>query len=149
MILQIKELGKEISDPLKVASIIKKILALEDPADQNKEHFWTIGVNNKNQIIYIDLTHLGTLNKSIVHPRDVFRQAISHGVCSIIVVHNHPSGNPEPSKDDLAITEKLKRSGEILDISCLDHIIIGDCFFYSFNSDDYSVIEGENNYSTL
>ena len=139
MILQVKEIDKKINCPSEVAIVLKSILSMEDQADQDKEHFWTIGINNKNQIKYIDLTHLGTLNQSIVHPRDVFRQAISFGVNSIIVGHNHPSGNPEPSTDDYNITEKLKKSGEILGIECLDHIIIGNEFFYSFNSDDYFV----------
>ena len=138
MILQVKEIDKKINCPSEVAIVLKSILSMEDQADQDKEHFWTIGVSNKKQIKYIDLTHLGTLNQSIVHPRDVFRQAITFGVNSIIVGHNHPSGDPEPSANDYEITEKLKKSGEILEIECLDHIIIGHGFFYSFSCNDYS-----------
>ena len=138
MILQVKEIDKKINCPPEIARVLKNILSMEDQADQNKEHFWTIGVNNKNQILYIDLTHLGTLTESIIHPRDIFRQAITHGAYAIIVGHNHPSGNPEPSAKDFDITEKLKKSGEILGIECLDHIIIGHDFFYSFECNDYS-----------
>lgn len=136
MILQIKEVGKEINKPSKVAKILKKILSFEDPADQNKEHFWTIGVNTKNQILYIDLTHLGTLNKSVVHPRDVFRLAISHGAFAIIVGHNHPSGSSEPSIDDRRITNKLNAAGDLLEIPCLDHVILGKEFFFSFHDEE-------------
>ena len=140
MILQIKDIGKEIGKPAKIAKLLKRLLSFEDPADQNKEHFWTIGVNTKNQILYIDLTHLGTLDGTTVHPRDVFRQAITHGAFAIIVGHNHPSGDPAPSQEDRTITRKLKDSGDILSIQCLDHIIIGQDWFYSFDSDDYFIL---------
>ena len=139
MILQIKEVGKIINKPSKVAKILKKVLSFEDSADQNKEHFWTIGVNTKNQILYIDLTHLGTLEQSVVHPRDVFRTAISYGAFAIIVGHNHPSGDHKPSANDHKINKKLNAAGDLLAIPCLDHIIIGTNSFYSFHDKDFNL----------
>jgi DNA repair protein RadC len=92
-----------------------------------KEHFWVIGLNTRCAIQYIDLASLGTLNASLVHPREVFRFAIFKAVSSVILSHSHPS------EDDLAITKHLTEAGKILGIEVLDHIIIGDhTSFYSF-----------------
>jgi DNA repair protein RadC len=98
-----------------------------------KEHFWVVGLNTRNAIQYIDLASLGTLNSSLVHPREVFRFAILKAVSSVIVSHNHPSGDPEPSDDDLTITRRLTEAGRIVGIDLLDHIVIGTRgSFYSF-----------------
>jgi DNA repair protein RadC len=137
MLIQTKEIGKTINKPSKIIKILNKLLSAEDLADQAKEHFWTIGVTAQNKIIYIDLTHLGTLDFSTAHPRDIFRQAITHGAFAIIVSHNHPSGDPKPSRDDHKKTKQLKLVGDFLEIPCLDHIILGKVHSYSFNSDEY------------
>src|SRR3989304_564010 len=89
-----------IRSPGDVATLLRAILAAEGEIDSMKEHFWSVGVNNKNVIQYIELTALGTLTQAIVGPREVFRLAVHRGVASILVVHNHPSGDPEPSKED-------------------------------------------------
>lgn len=106
------------------AQILYEILSMEDEIDRNKEHFWVIGLNTKNKVLFVDLISLGTLDQALVHPREVFRLAISKGVFRIIVGHNHPSGDPEPSPDDISLTERLKKAGDILGIELLDHVII-------------------------
>ncbi len=94
-----------------------------------QERFIVLLLNSANRMYKEVVVSIGSLNASIVHPREVFRQAISSSAASLIVVHNHPSGNPEPSREDLAITKQLSEAGKILDIKLLDHIIIaGDSF---------------------
>ena len=117
-----------------IAKIINSILESESEIDQEKEHFWAIGLTTNNRIIYIDLVTLGTLNESLVHPRETFRLAVLKGVNCLIVCHNHPSGNLTASKNDIEITERLKKGGDILGIKLLDHIIVGDGY-YSFQNE--------------
>ena len=107
-----------------VAEVFRSILAIENEVDRDKEHFWALGLNTKNQVQYIELTSLGTLTSSLVHPRETFRLAVMRGVASLIVVHNHPSGDTNPSTDDITITKRLVEAGKILGISLLDHLII-------------------------
>lgn len=94
--------------------------------DSQKENFIGIYLNTKNEIIKSELISLGCLNGSIVHPREVFKPAILNSACNVIVIHNHPSGDVNPSKDDREITQRLRDAGKILGIEVLDHIIIGD-----------------------
>ena len=83
-------------------------------------------LDGANCLISIETITKGIANQSLVHPREVFRTAISQGAVSIVMVHNHPSGNPEPSEDDIKLTERLAQAGDIVGIDVLDHIIIGD-----------------------
>ena len=100
--------------------------------DKAKEHFKLILLNPRNKIIGVSTISIGTLNASLVHPREVFKDAIMHSAASVVLAHNHPSGDPEPSEDDLKITKKLVDSGKILGIEVIDHIIIGKNNFCSF-----------------
>lgn len=118
--------GEKISSSFEVAKVLTAMLDMDNEVDRDKEHFWVIGLNTKNVIKFIDLVSLGTLTNALIHPREVFRLSVMKGVCSIIAGHNHPSGDPEPSRDDIAITERLKEAGNILGITLLDHVIIGD-----------------------
>ena len=118
-----------------VSKVFKGILRVEDEPDRHKEHFWVMGLNVKNKVEYIELISLGTLTEGLVHPREVFRSAIIKNVSSLIFCYNHPSGDTEPSKNDIDITEILKKGGKILGIKILDHIIIGNSFF-SFQADN-------------
>jgi DNA repair protein RadC len=111
-------------------SVVKAIRA--SIQDKAKEHFKLILLNPRNKIIGISTISIGTLNASLVHPREVFKDAITHGAASVVLAHNHPSGDPEPSEDDLKITKKLVESGKILGIEVIDHIIIGKNGFFSF-----------------
>jgi DNA repair protein RadC len=124
MEIQIKETNLSITNDHIVGNIFRDILRNESVIDQDKEHFWVMGLNQRNTIKYIELVSLGTLTSSLVHPRETFRMAILKGVAGIIAIHNHPSGDPSPSEDDLTLTVRLKEAGKIIGINLLDHIII-------------------------
>ena len=112
---------------------IKKITCAEDVfnlmherlKDKKEEHFYVLMLNNQNNIIAEQEISKGILDASIIHPREVFKPAIKNSASKIILVHNHPSGNPEPSGEDIEITEKLIKAGDEIGIKVLDHIIIG------------------------
>jgi len=123
---------KEIKNPKEMAGVFQQVLKMESQIDQDKEHFWVAGLNTRNVIKYLELVSLGTLDANLVHPREVFRLTISKGVAQIVVGHNHPSGDPEPSEDDLEITQRLKKAGEIIGIEVIDHIIIAGNDYLSF-----------------
>jgi len=125
MIIKECKRGELLSSSKAVSDLLKNILNMESEIDQDREHFWVIGLNAKNRLLFIDLASLGVLTGSLVSPMNVFRLAISRGVASVIVGHNHPSGDPTPSRDDIAVTERLKKAGEILGVTLLDHVIIG------------------------
>jgi DNA repair protein RadC len=125
--MEIKEHnGKITSTAADIASVVTSIIGAMAKHDRDKEHFYCIGLDVKNRIKYIDLASMGTLTSSLVHPREAFRLAIMKGVANLIFSHNHPSGDPAPSREDITITEKLKDSGEILGIKILDHVIVGN-----------------------
>lgn len=107
-------------------------LMMEEIRYLKKEMFKALLLDTKNQIIKIVDVSIGSLNSSIVHPREVFSEAIKCGCNSIIFVHNHPSGDPTPSKEDIQTTQRLESAGNILGIRVLDHIVIGDGKFISF-----------------
>ena len=100
--------------------------------DSRKEYFLTLLLDGKNRIIRRVQVSEGSLNQSIVHPREVFISAIKESAAAIILVHNHPTGDPAPSTEDIAITRRLREAGDIMGIKVLDHIIIGDGEFVSF-----------------
>jgi DNA repair protein RadC len=116
---------KAITAPQTVAAVLKAVLSHDCEVDQSKEHFWAVGLNTRNCIEYVELVSLGTLNASLVHPREVYRTAIGKAVASVILGHNHPSGDPEPSQEDLKITKRLVEAGKIIGIDVIDHVIIG------------------------
>jgi len=117
----------DIKDP---ESVVKAIRA--SIKDKAKEHFKLILLNPRNKIIGISTISVGTLNASLVHPREVFKDAITHSAASVVLAHNHPSGDPEPSEDDITITKRLIEAGKILGIEVMDHIIIAKNGFFSF-----------------
>jgi DNA repair protein RadC len=102
-----------------------------------KEHFLCLFLNTKNHIIARETLSVGTLNASLVHPREVFRAAIQRSSASIICVHNHPSGDPTPSPEDIALTKRLVEAGELVGIEVLDHLVIGDARFVSLKEQGY------------
>ena len=105
-------------------NILTNVLMSEHEIDRDKEHFWTIGLDNQNVIKYVELVSLGNLNSSIVGCRETFRMAIMKGVQSILCAHNHPSGKLKVSEQDSATCKRLSEAGEILGIQILDFIII-------------------------
>ncbi|MCQ4088174.1 DNA repair protein RadC [Saccharibacillus sp. JS10] len=138
--LQLKaamELGRRI-----VASRLSESVTIRSPKDAaellteqlrylQKEHFVCLFLNTKNVVIAQETLSIGSLNASIVHPREVFRAAIKYSSASIVCAHNHPSGDPTPSPEDLAITKRLVEAGQIVGIDVLDHIVVGDGRFIS------------------
>ena len=124
MIFQLKEADKKVvKDPKAVAELLQRLLGLEDEIDQDKEHFYCIHLDTRSRIKLIEVVSIGIVNASLVHPREIFRRAIIAGATNILVAHNHPSGQSEPSDADLEITKKLRQAGEIIGIHLLDHLI--------------------------
>ncbi len=118
---------KKITSPQDVAEMFIPLLK-----DELKEKFLLICLNSANKIIKFETISIGNLNSSIVHPREIFKAAIENSSASVILMHNHPSGNPEPSTEDINITKKLVESGKMLDIPVFDHIIIAGNSYTSF-----------------
>lgn len=134
------ELGKRINNKINNINQIK-IYSSESIfnyykdklSDKLQEHFYCVYLDTKNHIIKDKLLFIGTINQSLVHPREVFKEAYILSATSIICIHNHPSGNVNPSNNDIIITKQLKEVGILLGINVLDHIIIGKDNYYSFN----------------
>lgn len=116
-----------ITDPQDVADL------LDDLRHERQEHFVAIYLDSKSVILRVATIHIGTANASIVGLREIFREAVREGAVSLIVAHNHPSGDPEPSTEDIEVTAKIKEAGQLLDIELLDHVIIGERRFVSLN----------------
>jgi len=115
-----------VETPEDIASVF-----MEDMRYLKKESFKILILNTKNEIVSIESISTGNINSSIVDPREVFNPAIRRSAACIALIHNHPSGNPEPSDADVKVTERLKKAGELLDIKVIDHIVIGDGTFVS------------------
>ena len=105
-------------------------------SDAKQEHFMILMLNNRNYIIGDKLITKGVLDAALIHPREVFKEAIKHSASKIILVHNHPSGDPTPSKEDLDVTRELMQASELLGIPVIDHIIIGRDSFWSFQKEE-------------
>ena len=110
---------------------------MEDMRFLSQEHFVCLYLNTKNQVLHRQTVFVGSLNASIVHPREVFREAFRRSAASLICFHNHPSGDPTPSKEDIEVTKRLAECGKMLGIDMLDHIIIGDQKFISLKEKGY------------
>lgn len=95
---------------------------------ETKEYFLTLHLDGKNRIVCMEEVSVGSLNQSIVHPREVFKTALLSSAAAIVLIHNHPSGDPSPSREDREITRRLKEGGDLLGIRVLDHIIVGDSY---------------------
>ncbi len=136
-LLAIREIGKRYNNS---KNPIIKITSAKDVFDyfhenlknEKQENFIVLLLDTKNKIIKDELITKGVLDASIVHPREIFKPAIRNSAHRIILVHNHPSGDPTPSPEDLDITEKMRKSGEELDIRVLDHVIIGKENYWSW-----------------
>lgn len=116
---------RRYTSPEQISKVFSFLLA------ETKEYFFCLHLDGKNRISCLDCVSVGSLNQSIVHPREVFKTALLSSAAAIILVHNHPSGDPTSSKEDREITRRLKEAGELLGIRVLDHIIVGESY-YSF-----------------
>lgn len=149
-LLSIKGIGKGKARQITAMMKLAKILTSPEPCQhtikspqdifhllepelrfEQKEHFICLFLNTKNRLIFKEIISVGSLNAAIVHPREVFHAAIRRCSASLICAHNHPSGDPEPSHEDIALTKRLDAAGELIGIDVLDHVIIGNNQFYS------------------
>lgn len=121
-----------INNPKSVYELVKRKIF-----NKSKEHLLLIILDTRNKVISISNVSTGILNSNLVHPREVYKEAIHHNAASIIIAHNHPSGNPEPSEEDKDITNRLVEAGKIVGINVLDHIIIGKDSYFSFKEKGY------------
>lgn len=107
--------------------------AIYDTLDADKEHFVLFALNNKNRVIGFKVISTGTLTASLVHPREVFRAAIFLDAAALIFCHNHPSGEPAPSQEDIELTRRLKELADVLGVRVLDHVVLGCERYFSFS----------------
>ena len=126
--------GEESCSPRAAALLLKKFLAGVD-----REHFVLLLLNTKNKVTGIHVVSVGSLDSSLVHPREVFKPAVLANCASIILGHNHPSGDPQPSREDIGLTKRLKDAGELMGIPVLDHIVVGDgsVRYFSFKEESF------------
>ena len=120
--------SRKIRSPRDAFNVIEMVLDLQHAACEN---FGIITLNTKNAVAGLHVLSIGTLNAAMVHPREVFKAAVLNNAASLVCFHNHPSGDPTPSREDEEVTRKLVAAGEMMGIDVLDHIIIGDSRFYS------------------
>jgi DNA repair protein RadC len=111
-----------LSDPDAVAELARDLV---QATDDDKEHFWAILLNTQNHYLMHTLVSTGTMSASLVHPREVLGPALREGAASLILVHNHPSGDPTPSKEDVRLTRQIVASARLLELTVHDHVIIG------------------------
>lgn len=121
----------QVSEPKLVACILQDWLITLDDTDRLKEHFFVALLDARMRVKLVDVVSIGTLNASLVHPREVFIRAVSAAASSFLIAHNHPSGTLEPSDADIAITERLRKAGTLLGIELVDHLILSTKGFYS------------------
>ena len=131
--LEIREIEYSYDKRPKISGMDDVIKAVKPMiADPNKEFFIALFLNTKNGIIKQEIISIGSLSANVVHPREVFRTACVVSASSIIVAHNHPSGDPAPSREDIEITKKLAEAGKMIGIELLDHVILGQDRNYGF-----------------
>lgn len=119
--------AESITSPQRAAALF-----MEELRYKKKEHFMIMLLNTKNHLLSREEISIGSLNASIVHPREIFKIPLRKSAASIILVHNHPSGDPSPSQEDLEVTRRLVEAGNLLGIAVRDHLIIGDGCYFSF-----------------
>ena len=122
----------KISSPSDVYPVLKKYHR------KKQEHFLVLTLDGSHKVIRANIATIGIVNRAIIHPREVFLPAIKDNACSVVIAHNHPSGNLEPSREDREITERLCQAGQILGIEVLDHVIISKDGYYSFLEENES-----------
>jgi DNA repair protein RadC len=119
-----------------VAKVFQDLLKLEDPIDQEKEHFYVMHLDARNQIKLVELVAMGIQNQAMIHPRETYRRAVTEGATSVIVAHNHPSGDTTPSDEDIRVTKQLHEAGSVLGIPMLDHIVFTETDYFSFQKNE-------------
>lgn len=125
-----EETGQIASLPVKSPEDVVRMVRARVKG-KKKEHFWVVLLNTRNRIICIEEVSMGSLDTSLAHPREVFKPAIDAGAASVVLVHNHPSGDPEPSDEDIKLTLRMVQAADIIGISLIDHIIVCDSGYIS------------------
>lgn len=127
-----------IETPARAVDLVREVCAVAaDALGGTRETLVAVALNAKNRPIRADVVSVGTATASLIHPRDTFRAAIMAGASSIIVAHNHPSGDPAPSREDREITERLREAARVVGIDLLDHVVCGADAWHSFREDGY------------
>lgn len=119
--------SRTVDSPAVAAEILRAFIG-----DADREHVAVLLLDTRNRVIGVNTVSIGNLNANLVHPREVFKPVMLANGNAIILGHNHPSGESEPSPEDIAITQRLKEAGELLGIPVLDHLVLGESSFYSF-----------------
>lgn len=134
-VVQVKEssfnyqVENKIKGPADIYAMIENVLEL---SNESVEHFGIVNLNTKKQVNGIHILSKGTLDTTLVHPREVFKAAMLNNSSAIILFHNHPSGDPTPSKEDYTMTKRIVEAGQLMGIDVLDHIVVGDSRYCSF-----------------
>ena len=123
-----------IIDAEKAVTIFQALLALEDEIDREKEHFYVMHLDNKCRVKGVEVVSIGTMTSALVHPRETYRRAVMIGSASLVVAHNHPSCDVEPSDEDTKVTKTLFEAGQILGIRLNDHLIFSYDGYFSFKA---------------
>ena len=126
----------KIDSSPKLYKIMQQILLRESEIDRNKEHLWTISLDIAQRILNIEMVSMGTINKTLVDPMEVFSIPLQKRAVKLIVVHNHPSGELKPSAADRDVTDHLIQAGNIVHVELIDHLIISEESYYSFRDND-------------
>lgn len=118
-----------------IYKVMQQILLRENNIRRNQEHFWAVGLDNSNKILFVELISLGAVNRVQVNPPEVFRMGIYKMAVSMILVHNHPSGAIEPSNADADHTDRMLKTGQLINIEVIDHLIISENDYFSFEDE--------------
>ncbi len=127
-----KEQKIKVLNSKDIYAIMQQVLLRENKIRRNQEHFWVVGLDNQNKILFVELIGLGAVNRVNANPPDVFRMGIYKLAVKMILVHNHPSGNIEPSNEDRDFTDKMLKVGTLINIEVIDHLVISETDYTSF-----------------
>ncbi len=127
-----KEQKIKVLNSKDIYAIMQQVLLRENKIRRNQEHFWVVGLDNQNKILFVELIGLGAVNRVNANPPDVFRMGIYKLAVKMILVHNHPSGNIEPSNEDRDFTDKMLKVGALINIEVIDHLVISETDYTSF-----------------
>lgn len=131
------ELIREINDGYRISNpsiVYEKYL--KEFINEDREYMISLGLNTKNEVIFREITSIGTLDSGVSNPREVFKKSLIMSCKSLIIAHNHPSGDPEPSNEDTETTKRIKEGAELLGLQLLDHIIIGKDRYFSYKDEE-------------
>ncbi len=132
-----RKLPESVRNPVDVARFVRRIVG-----NEAREHFLVLMLDGRHKPIAYQVVSIGTATASLVHPREVFQAAVGTGAVAVIVAHNHPSGNPSPSREDREVTERLVRAGEVLGIRVLDSVVVTASGYVSLREEDSGKFEG-------